>query len=128
MRTHTEVHFHGIERSEAIETRIREKVSKLERHFQRITRCRVVLEAPHRNALRPLIYQIKIELDVPSRRPIVVCHERPANPNSDELGLAIRDAFEAAIRKVEDTSRKIGQRGKTERGRRRPSRANGSGA
>ena len=65
MITPVEIHFHGIEKSEAIEERVRWKVSKLEKHFGRITRCRVVLEAPHRSPTKPKVYQIKIELSLP---------------------------------------------------------------
>lgn len=126
MRTQTEVHFHGIEKSDAIEARILEKVSKLEKHFDRLSRCRVVLEAPHRNGQRPLAFQIKIELTVPSKKPIIVCHEQVVSQGNEELPIVIRDAFAAATRKVEGTARKIKERGKAERGRRRPSRTNGA--
>jgi ribosome-associated translation inhibitor RaiA len=120
-----EVHFHGIEKSEAVESHVRTKVVKLGKHFARMTRCRVVLEALHRNAQRPLAHQVKIEIGVPQRRPIVISHERPGSNVHEELLLAIRDAFAAAVRKCDGLAVKIGQRGKLERGRRRPSRANG---
>jgi ribosome-associated translation inhibitor RaiA len=119
-----EVHFHGLEKSTAVEERVREKVDKLARHFDRMTHCRVVVEAPHRNPQRPKIYQIKIEVGMPGRSPIVVSHERAGSDATEELGLALRDAFEAALRKVEDVSTKLSQRSKLERGRRRP-QANG---
>jgi ribosome-associated translation inhibitor RaiA len=122
-----EIHFHGIEKSEAIEQRVREKVAKLEKHFGRMTRCRVVLEAPHRSPQRPKVYQVKIEIGMPSRRPIVVTHEREGSHASEELRLAIRDAFEAALRKVDGMATKIAHRSKLERGRRRPSAAERSG-
>lgn len=122
MHTRTEVHFKGIDKSEAIEARILEKVAKLEKYFDRLSRARVVIEAPHRNGQRPLAYQIKIELSIPSRKPIVISHERAVSQGNEELQLAIRDAFEAATRRVEDTSRKISERQRTERGRRRPAR------
>ena len=120
MHTMPEIHFHGIEKSEAIEERVREKVSKLEKHFGRMTRCRVVLEAPHRSPQKPKVYQIKVEISLPRRQPIVVCHEREGAHAHEELPLAIRDAFEAALRKVDDVSSKVGARTKLERGRRRP--------
>jgi ribosome-associated translation inhibitor RaiA len=120
MQTMPEIHFHGIERSEAIEERVREKVSKLEKHFGRMTRCRVVLEAPHRSPQKPKVFQIKVEISLPRRQPIVVCHEREGAHAHEELPLAVRDAFEAALRKIDDTSRKVGARTKVERGRRRP--------
>ena len=124
MHTAVEIHFHGIEKSEAVEERVREKVSKLEKHFSRMTRCRVVLEAPHRSPQKPKVYQIKIEISLPRRLPIVVCHEREGSHANEELPLAIRDAFAAALRKVDDVGSKIGARPKLERGRRRP-RPNG---
>jgi putative sigma-54 modulation protein len=118
--TPLEIHFHGIEKSEAVEQRVREKVAKLAKHFGRLTRCRVVLEAPHRSPQKPKVYQIKIELGMPGRRPIVVSHEREGSHANEELGLALRDAFEAALRKVDGMSTRIGQRARLERGRRRP--------
>jgi ribosome-associated translation inhibitor RaiA len=122
MTTPVEVHFHGVEKSEAIEQRVRDKIAKLGRHFERMTSCRVGIEVPQRTAQRPKVYQIKIEIGVPRRRPIVVRHERVgSNDNrSEELSLAIRDAFEAALRKVDGVVVKIGQRSKLERGRRKP--------
>jgi len=120
MITPVEIHFHGIEKSEAIEERVRWKVSKLEKHFGRITRCRVVLEAPHRSPAKPKVYQIKIEVSLPRQAPIVVTHEREGSHASEELLLALRDAFEAALRKVDGVASKITARGKIERGRRRP--------
>ena len=120
MDTPLEIHFHGIEKSEAVEQRVREKVAKLAKHFDRLTRCRVVLEVPHRSPQKPKVYQIKIELGMPGRRPVVVSHEREGSHANEELGLATRDAFEAALRKVDGLRTKIGQRAKLERGRRRP--------
>ena len=120
MHSPVEIHFHGIEKSEAIEERVREKVSKLEKHFSRMTHCRVVLEAPHRSPQKPKVFQIKIEIGLPRRQPIVVCHEREGSHANEELPLAIRDAFAAARRKVDDVGSKIGARPKLERGRRRP--------
>jgi putative sigma-54 modulation protein len=124
MNTPVEVHFHGLEKSAAVEERVREKVDKLAKHFDRMTRCRVVVEAPHRNPQRPKVFLIKIEIGVPGRSPIVVSHEREGSHATEELGLALRDAFMAARRRVDDVSAKIGQRSKLERGRRRP-QANG---
>jgi ribosome-associated translation inhibitor RaiA len=120
MHTDPEIHFHGIDKSEAVEERVREKVAKLERRFGRMSRCRVVLEAPHRSPQKPKVYQIKIEISLPRRKPIVVSHERAGSHAQEELALAIRDAFEAALRKVDDVSSKITARTKLERGRRRP--------
>ena len=112
--------FHGIEKSEAIEALVRQKARKLEKHFGRLTSCRVVLEAPHRSPQKPKVFQIKIELGVPRRGSVVVCHEREGSPAHAQLPLAIRDSFEAAVRKADELSSKIARRPRLERGRRRP--------
>ncbi len=121
MNAPVEVHFHGIQKSEAIEQRVRDKVAKLEKHFGRMTSCRVVLEAAQRNAQKPKVYNIKIEVGVPRQRSIVICHERIGSHASEELTLALREAFEVALRKLEGMAAKRGQRSRLERGRRRPS-------
>jgi ribosome-associated translation inhibitor RaiA len=119
--TQVEVHFHGIEKSDAIEERVREKIAKLQKHFERMTSCRVGIEVPQRSTpQKPKVYQIKVEIGMPRRRPVVVSHERIGSHANEELGLAIRDAFEAATRKVDSMAAKIGQRGKLDRGRRKP--------
>jgi ribosome-associated translation inhibitor RaiA len=120
MTTPVEVRFHGIEKSDAIEQRVREKVAKLQKHFQRMTSCRVGIEAPQRTPQKPKVFQIKIEIGMPRREPIVVSHERVGSHAGEELCLAIRDAFEAAMRKVDSAAARIGQRSKLDRGRRKP--------
>jgi ribosomal subunit interface protein len=126
MATQVEVHFHGIEKSEAVEQRVREKVAKLKKHFTQMTSCRVAVEVPQRKADRPTVYQIKIEIGVPRRAPVIVSHERTGSHANEDLPLAIREAFEAALRKVDGMSAKLTQRSRIERGRRRPSLPNGA--
>lgn len=126
MATQVEVHFHGIEKSEAVEQRVREKVAKLKKHFTKMTSCRVAIEVPQRTADRPKVYQIKIEIGVPRRAAVVVSHERTGSHANEDLPLAIREAFEAALRKADGMSAKISQRSRIERGRRRPSLPNGA--
>ena len=120
MSTPVEVNFHGIEKSEAVEQRVRDKVARLEKYFGRMTSCRVAIEVPQRTAQKPKVYQIKIEIGVPRRAPIVISHERKGSHANAELPLAIRDAFDVALRKVDGMSAKISQRSRIERGRRRP--------
>ena len=82
-----------------------------------------MLEAAQRNALKPKVYNIKIEIGVPRRRPIVVSHERIGSHASEELSMALREAFEVVLRKMDGVAIKRTQRSKLERGRRRPSGA-----
>ena len=110
-----------------IEDRVRAKVAKLEKHFGRIVRCRVVLEAPHRSPQKPKVYRVKIEISLPRKQPIVVCHEREGSHANAELPLVMREAFDAALRRVDDTGGKLA-RTKLERARRRPKESAGGAA
>jgi putative sigma-54 modulation protein len=121
MKAPVEVHFQGLQKSEAIEQRVREKVAKLEKHCGRMTSCRVVLEAAQRNAQKPKVYNIKVEIGIPRQRSIVIRHERVGSHANEELVMALREAFEAALRKIDEVAIKRAQRSRLERGRRRPS-------
>lgn len=120
MTTPVEVHFHGIEKSQAVEQRVRQRAAKLEKVFGRMTSCRVGIEAAQRTPHKPKVVLVKIEIGVPRRSPIIVSHERKGSHASEELMLAIRDAFGAAERKVDGAAARIAQRAKIERSRRRP--------
>ncbi len=115
-----EIHFHGLDKSDAMETRVREKFAKLERHFGRMSGCRVVLEAPHRNPAKAKVFQVKIEISVKGGKPIIINHEREGAHANEDLGLTIRDAFDVALRQVDEASSQIAGRGRTEQNRRRP--------
>ncbi|MGD1076240.1 MAG: HPF/RaiA family ribosome-associated protein [Thermodesulfovibrionales bacterium] len=81
---------------EAIKADIHEKSEKLERFYDRIIRCRVVVEVPHRHRNEGILYNVHIDMTVPGAE-LVVRRE----PNED-LAVAVRDAFDVARRKLED--------------------------
>jgi putative sigma-54 modulation protein len=116
-----DIHFHGLEKSDAIENKVRDKVAKLHRHFDRMSACRVVLEAPQRNAAKAKQFRVKIEISIPSGAPIVITHDREGASANEDLPLAIRDAFEAATRRVDELGDRRANRGRAESSRRRPS-------
>ena len=115
-----EIHFHGLDKSEGMEQRVREKFAKLERHFDRMSGCRVVLEAPHRNPAKAKVFQVKIEISVKGGNPIIINHEREGAHANEDLALTIRDAFDVARRKVDEKASQLATRVRTEQGRRRP--------
>lgn len=125
MTATVEITFHGVEKSEAIETRIAEKVAALETHFSRMTSCRVVVEAPHRRSHKGKIYHVKVEVGVPGHAPIVVSNDREENHAHEDVYVALRDAFAAARRRLDDVAARMGGQAKSERGRRRPVRRAG---
>lgn len=100
MRIPVEISFRGIPRWEKAEAEVRARAAELER-FDRITSCRVLIEAPHRRQQKGQHYHVRIDLTVPGRE--IVVKRDPTQPRSHEDPyLAIRDAFRAARRQVQD--------------------------
>jgi ribosomal subunit interface protein len=103
-----EITFHRMQPSAAIESRIREKAAKLERFYDRIISCHVVVEAPHSHHHKGKLHHVAITIKVPQSQ-VVVNRERHDNHAHEDLFVAIRDSFKAAQRKLEDFARQ--QRG-----------------
>ena len=51
----------------AVAAWVQEEAAKLDKYFDRITSCRVIVEAPHRHHRRGEPFQIRIELGVPAK-------------------------------------------------------------
>lgn len=101
-----QVTFTGMDTSPALEARIREKAARLERFAERAVRCHVTIEAPHRHHRQGQMYRVRIELVVP-RGDIVVTRESPQDHAHEDAYVAVRDAFDAAVRQLEDHVRKL---------------------
>jgi putative sigma-54 modulation protein len=117
-----EISFHGLAKSEAAEARIRDKFNRLHQHFDRITHARVVIETPRRHTPAAKVFQVKIEIGLPGQKPLIVRHDPPPEQTRTDIAIAIRDAFAAARRRLDDMAAKIKTPAKRERARRRPAR------
>ncbi len=95
-----EIDFRNVERTAALEGVLRKKVGKLEHFCDRITSCHVTLEAPHRHHHKGGRYQVHIRLSVPGKL-LAVSHKTGGQSHEDAY-VAIRDAFSAARRQLED--------------------------
>lgn len=101
MERDVQITFRDIEPSEFIEAQVREKVAELEQFFDHIVGCRVLIEAPHRNKNKGKLYNVKVLLDVPGDT-IAVTHNHPQDGAHEEFQVALRDAFNAAKRRLRD--------------------------
>ena len=120
-----QITFRNMDASESIENYVRVRAAKLESFCERITDCRVIIEAPHRRHHKGKAFQVRIELSVPGRE-IVINHaptrlsaaeseagtdltenHRPSKHAAHaDVYVAIRDAFNAAGRKLQDYVRR----------------------
>lgn len=120
MQSPLEIIFHDVERSEAVEARVREKFQRIERYFERITHARVVIEAPNRRTVLPKFFHVRIDIGIPGHKPIVVSHEPDDEHAHTDVMLALRDAFAAAQRQVDELSDRFEKQARNEKARRRP--------
>jgi ribosomal subunit interface protein len=101
-----QISFRNMEPSPAVEARIRKKAEKLERFHDRIIGCTVVVEAPHRHHHKGKLYTVRVDISVPGKD-VVVDRAKPENHAHEDVYVAIRDAFNAATRRLEDQMRKM---------------------
>jgi len=87
--------------SEALENHIRDKVQKLDAWFGRLVSCRVVVEVPHKHHQQGKQFNVRLDLGVPGNE-LVVNRDHHEDPY-----VALRDAFLAARRQLEDYSRRL---------------------
>jgi ribosomal subunit interface protein len=107
MQRPLEIRFHQMASSPAIEARIREKAAELERFFDRITGCRVIVEREHRHHHKGNLFRVRVEIDAPGKE-LAVTHSGPLDHAHEDVYVAIRDAFNAAVRRLEDHVRERG--------------------
>lgn len=101
MKTPLQITFRDLPHSDAIEAHIREKAEKLEQFFADIVSCRVVVEQTARHQQQGKLHNVRIDLTVP-RSELVV--DRQEN---EDVYVALRDAFDAAKRQLEDYARQL---------------------
>ncbi|OGT45842.1 MAG: ribosomal subunit interface protein [Gammaproteobacteria bacterium RIFCSPHIGHO2_12_FULL_41_20] len=87
--------------SPALEDHLHKKAEKLNRYFDRITQCHVVIEVVQKHQHQGKLFNVRIDLLVPGKE-LVANHKC----NTD-VYVAIRDAFNAIQRQLESYARKL---------------------
>ena len=112
MESPLQVSFRNMDPSAAVEARVREKAEKLEQYYGRLTHLRVLVEAPERRHHKGNLFHVRIELGLPGKDLVVSRHPKNKHAHED-VYVAVRDAFNAARRQLEDRSRRMNGRVKT---------------
>jgi ribosomal subunit interface protein len=100
-----QITFRNMESSPAIAAKIRERAAKLDRYHDHIMACRVMVEAPHRHHQRGHLYHVRIDLTVPNGE-LLVTRDPAEHHAHKDVYVAIRSAFNAAVRQLEDYARR----------------------
>jgi ribosomal subunit interface protein len=95
----TQITIRDMSSSPALKSQIEERANKLERFYDRINSCRVVIDLPQKHKHNGKLYNVKIDLKVPGKELVV---NRQSNKDAY---VAIRNAFDALERQLEDHAR-----------------------
>ena len=99
-----DITFRHMDPSPAVEARIREKLDELERYYDRIVGCRVVVEQDHRHHQKGNLFRIRLDITLPGKT-IAIDRKGTKNQAHQDVYVTVRDAFAAAKRKIEDHAR-----------------------
>jgi ribosomal subunit interface protein len=105
MQVPLQITFRHMEPSSAVEARIRERCHKLEQFAEHVTCCRVTIEALHKPHQKDGLYKITIDIALPGEKQ-VASHHLDQHHAHEDVYVAIRDAFDAARRQLEDYVRR----------------------
>ena len=101
MKLPLELSFEGLARSEAIEAAVAKQADKLDRYYGELMRCQVRIVSDDKHKHQGKSFAVRIVLTFPG-------HEIVSNRESDEdVYVALRDAFDATARQLEDAVRKM---------------------
>ena len=87
--------------SRMFEDRIRELAGRLEKFSTRITNCYVVVEKPHQSRAQGSRFDVHVSVCLPGNI-IVVRRSHSADPQHSNAWIALRDAFNATKRSLQD--------------------------
>lgn len=104
MQTPLQISFHQMAPSPDLDAEVRRWVDELEAISDRIVSCHVVIEAPHRHHQGGL-FAVRVDLGVPGEH--LVAGRSPAEHAAHaDAHVAVRDAFRAVRRQLEDHVRR----------------------
>jgi ribosomal subunit interface protein len=99
MQTELQITVRDMEHSDALDQNIRERVARLGSIYPKLMGCRVVTELQDRHKHQGKHFAVRVDLTVPGKEIVV-------NQQHDEdVYVAVRDAFDAAKRQLEDYAR-----------------------
>jgi ribosomal subunit interface protein len=100
-----QISFAGMKPSPAIKQDIEDRIDHLEQFYKRLTSCRVVVAIPHRHHNKGKLYEIRIDLTLPGGE-VAISREAGFDHAHEDIHVALRDAFDAAKRRIEDYARR----------------------
>jgi ribosomal subunit interface protein len=100
MQTPLQIALQDVPHSDALEARIRESAAKLELFHPRITSCRVVVDETQKHQAKGRQFRVRVEVRAPGHEQAVATLH-----HHEDVYVAVRDAFDAVRRQLQDEVR-----------------------
>jgi len=113
MQVPLEISYRDVDKTDSIDSLIRQKVAKLEQVCDYMISCRVAVEKRHRHQRTGEPYRVRIDIRVPPEHELAVERISARGEREEPLPTTIRKAFEAARRQLKKLVEK--QRGEVKR-------------
>lgn len=96
MKVPPEITYRNVEKTNAIDTLVHEKIAKLENVCDHISSCHIAIEKIHDRPRSGSPYRVRIDLTVPPGHELVAERNPAESTQYEPLDAVIRDAFNAA--------------------------------
>lgn len=107
MQVPLNIAFQHYDPSEAVRAELDRQAQRLEKFSGRITSGHVVVAGPQMRRQQGDLFKVDIRLAMPGHKDVIVSRAHGDVPEHEYAVVAIRDAFDAAIRQVEDVARDL---------------------
>lgn len=105
MQVPVEISLHHCEPSAELRSEIEKQVKRLESFSDRITSCHVAVTGPQTRHRHGDLFKIDLQIAMPEHHDVIVDKANSDAPEREHVLVAIREAFDAAVRQIEDVER-----------------------
>ncbi|MBK5912283.1 hypothetical protein CCR85_12360 [Rhodothalassium salexigens] len=107
MQVPPQIAFENFDPPPAVRARVERELDKLDALFAGLISAHVVVRAPGRHRVQGDLYDVSIHLTLPQGRAVAVTRHPPERQAHQDVLVAIRDAFDAARRQLQDAVREM---------------------
>ncbi len=107
MQVPLDISFENCEPSDAIRMEIEKHAKRLEKFHDRITSCKVAIIAPQTRHRKGELFKIDIRIAMPEHKDVIINKTHGDVREHEHVTVAIKDAFGAAQRQIEDAAREM---------------------
>jgi cold shock CspA family protein/ribosome-associated translation inhibitor RaiA len=105
MQAPIEIAFQHCKPSEEIRAEVAKQAKRLEKFSDRITSCHVAIAGPQTRHRQGDAFKIDVRIAMPEHRDVIVTRTHGDAPEREHPLVAVREAFDAAVRQIEDLAR-----------------------